>query len=197
MIAFVSIHPFAFDCIFSQFIIAFNFFLWMRARLFFFPLFFGSCHLCKNALCCDSHLQCKVHLIVLVWVFLFFVWMFFILATTILNAFDHFWRQFHDNICCSNNGPLCLLWLRVKPNLLLIRFLCAFFSFWLFKLEFFISSINRLTCFGERKKIHQTNNFRDFEPNHRQEISDIFQIRSAFVLKLCATQLEMALNQLM
>lgn len=58
-----------------------------------------------------------------------FVCVSFILATTIFNAFDHFWRQFHDNICCSNNGPLCLLSLRVKPNLLLTFFFSLVYFF--------------------------------------------------------------------
>lgn len=115
----------------------------MRARLLFFSSLFLVHVICVKMLSVAIRI-CNAKYTWLFWCecFYFFVWMFFILATTILNAFDHFWRQFHDNICCSNNGPLCLLWLRVKPNLLLIRFLCAFLFVLVIQVDIFFSLLS-------------------------------------------------------
>lgn len=48
---------------------------------------FFSCHLCKNVLCSDSHLQCKVHLIVLVWVLFLKKTLFLFLSVVVFFSF--------------------------------------------------------------------------------------------------------------
>lgn len=140
-----------------------------------FVIFCCSCHLCKNALCRDSHLQCKVHLIVLVWVcVVFFVYFsfwprLFSMHLTIFGG--NFMTIFAAQITAHSVYSDCELsriycWL-VSP---------AFFGYSSYSIDVvavFLSLSQQVDVFECRKKRSQTH-FRDFELNLWQEMLNIF-----------------------